>query len=979
MQSIQFKRTNTTGAKPTPEQLQVGEIALNLKDHVIFTKDKEHKVVQVSVSPEKHSELDAKVDANKNELDQTIALNDQTINDKVDTIKTETDQVIASNHQEINTKVDKIKKETDSVIAKNKATAEEQLNAAKAELNETIENNHTEALTAVISLSDTINAKVDKIKETTDSTIASNHQEINTKVDTIKTETNRTIENNRVLAETQLEETYQHVTEVIEANKQDADTQISDLTAVVESNKTAIDKKVDAIKTATDEEIANLSSRIDAVDGSSDSKFIKIDTNTITEGHILSRTANYLDDESARDLNKFGAFRTNEMDGLGALTLNVPHSAGKVHGRGLTFDYGSNGSKVKTYGFDREGQLSYSHRMYHEGDKPTPEELGVYSREDVDSMITKRINLSCNVPNAYFKLATATIPQMGYSLFIKIYGGNGFNAQSPVQANIVEIVIRSGNGNPKGLTCVAYTKHFRAAFEVCTINTSGDEYDIYVRYGRYTDNVIVEYGTSSGVDLEIYNSPSWVEEKPANVVDGTIIQEFNTYNKWGTLEFSDNHPDRYDTIHLTTQTDATKRKCLRKFRSSSGSSIWHEVVLGNSYRLAHGLNDERTLYTIDIASSANYGSVIKGGEFVGHTANNHRIVCGNYGTFWRNDGARLYLMKTHSGDQYGGFDNYRPFSLDFATSDIWIHGNKLGANNNLYLAGNLYLNRAANSQSTFNFRNWGSDTRKQVLEVSDESGWHFYTQRATGGTGAIDFVVNGTVHANSGVKTTTVNVNRVSGEAVGLIRGEVAGGSWASWRTRAAGILVDCPQSTDSAHTIWKATHWGKYHIAALGVHVAGGDINNATVRMDLNNAVFSYAATGDFQAGRNGNFNDVYIRSDRRLKINKEEFTDSALDKVNSLKVYTYDKVKSLKDREVVGHEIGIIAQDLQEVLPEAVNETNIGDHDNPENILTISNSGVNALLVKAVQELSDENKSLKAINEQLIKRLEALESKLA
>lgn len=75
MQSIQFKRTQTAGKKPTPEQLSQGEIALQLADHVIYTKDKNNAVVQISVSPEKHAELNAKVDNNKKTTDSTISAN----------------------------------------------------------------------------------------------------------------------------------------------------------------------------------------------------------------------------------------------------------------------------------------------------------------------------------------------------------------------------------------------------------------------------------------------------------------------------------------------------------------------------------------------------------------------------------------------------------------------------------------------------------------------------------------------------------------------------------------------------------------------------------------------------------------------------------------------------------------------------------------------------------------------------------------
>ena len=201
-----------------------------------------------------------------------------------------------------------------------------------------------------------------------------------------------------------------------------------------------------------------------------------------------------------------------------------------------------------------------------------------------------------------------------------------------------------------------------------------------------------------------------------------------------------------------------------------------------------------------------------------------------------------------------------------------------------------------------------------------------------------------------------------------LIRGNISGGAWVDWRDRPAGLLVDCQDSRTQAYNIWKATHWGEQHLAAMGVHAGGG---NPHVVLHVGGNDYAFASNGDFTAGAAVYCNDVYIRSDRRLKINVEDYEENAVDKVNKLKVKTYDKVKSLSDREVIGHEIGIIAQDLQEVLPEAVSTSSVGSQDNPEEILTISNSAVNALLIKAVQEMSEENKLLR-------ERLAAIEAKL-
>lgn len=122
-------------------------------------------------------------------------------------------------------------------------------------------------------------------------------------------------------------------------------------------------------------------------------------------------------------------------------------------------------------------------------------------------------------------------------------------------------------------------------------------------------------------------------------------------------------------------------------------------------------------------------------------------------------------------------------------------------------------------------------------------------------------------------------------------------------------------------------------------------------------NAVFEFHHDGTFYSPGNGNFSDVYIRSDGRLKINKKELENGALEKVCRLEVYTYDKVKSIKDRSVIKREVGIIAQDLEKELPEAVSKVEVDGSD----VLTISNSAVNALLIKAIQEMSEEIKELK------------------
>ncbi|HFI6304694.1 tail fiber domain-containing protein [Escherichia coli] len=1169
MQSIQFKRTNVSGKKPTPEQLQVGEVAINLKDHVIFTKDRDHEVVQISVSPETHAALESKVDANKQELDSTIAVNDRNIHAKVDEIKQTTDATIAANHAEINNKVDVIKRETDATIEANKNKAASDLAGVKAELSDTINANKNAAAVATQELDTRINKKVDDIKSRTDATIASNDKAINDKVDLIKAETDRTIAANKAYAENQLTDTYNNLTGVIAANKQEAADNVAALTRDVEAKNTAIHSKVDNNKSYTDSELARLESRIDAADGSSDGKYIKKHVNTYTDGYLLSKTANYFDDPNARNLDYFGAFRMNDLAGHLALALHVPHPSGLNHSRGFDFTYGSNVvPTVKTYGYDELGHLAYSHRMYHEGDKPTPAEIGAYSKAEIDRMFQKTIDFGSE--SGWFKIATVYLPQnYGRSAKIRLVGGNGWNVGQTGQCNIIELVIRTGNGSPKGINFVAYHHVSGYDNQFCAINTSDDTYDIYAYYSEFTNMVMAEYQASSDVNLTVLDRPEYVGEKPVadHIYDAYTIRSFNSFSNRGTLNFAGNHQGQYDIEHMNEQPTNAK-KMLRRFRSSASATIWHETVDDQNYRLATGGTDSgqqlllssgtglhiRRL-TIDggLGSGSNAGIDIRRGpnesshfnfmdyrtgqdvrngwfgfgdlttkDFIWWNDNgqnsinlledgelhitggrgqkivmnsevalseNARLAVkgGNYGLILRNDGTSFHILTTDLKDSFGNWNNRRPFSYDFAEGGLDLGGtatarclhlgidgstriednmvfrsgsrqsmdyielihwgnSNTGRNNVLsmrdskgFLAefertgtngvktrffgetftdGTLYLNQMNNSSERFSINNWGNSEvgRAAVMEVGDSKGYHFYTERRTDNTVLFDVSGALTVHGPNGitVKNSTgarhiwfrddsdtekaviwatdegilhIRNNHggqfshhfqgamiKAGERVpynseyALIRGDISGGAWVDWRARPAGLLVDCQDSRNQAYNIWKATHWGEQHLAAMGVHAGGG---NPHVVLHVGGNDYAFAFNGDFTAGAAVYCNDVYIRSDRRLKINVEDYEENAVDKVNKLKVKTYDKVKSLSDREVIGHEIGIIAQDLQEVLPEAVSTSSVGSQDNPEEILTISNSAVNALLIKAVQEMSEENKLLR-------ERLAAIEAKL-
>ncbi|ENI9141876.1 tail fiber domain-containing protein [Escherichia coli] len=840
MESIQFKRTQTAGKKPTPEQLAQGEVAINLADHVIYTKDKNNAVVQISVSPEKHAELNTKVDTNKTNTDRVIAAN-----------KTEAANALATAKSELNNTI------TTKDTATNKRI--DATNTTVSNLTQTVTANKTDADTKINNLTGTVSANKTAIERTVaanksdaDSkhaaltkTVTDNNTAINSRVDATNTNVSnltKTVTANKSDADSKISSLTSTVAanksaieKTVADNKKDADTKITNLTNTVNSNHTAINNKVDQNKTSTDSAIAAANRRIDGIEGNANAAYIKKNEKTYHGAYLYSKTGNYLEDSTARDLNYFGAFRTNGQDGLMDLTLNVPHSSGKAHGRGFTFRYASGGSRVETYGFDTQGQKAFSYKMYHEGDKPTPGEIGAYTKAEVDKMFVKNVKMSVPAGDAtrgYFKIATATIPQTGRMVMLRIFGGNGYNVNSYDQVDFVEIVIRSGNGNPKGVSIAAYRRNAKNIHQVFAVNTSGDNYDIYVNYGRYTDNVIVEYGKTNDVTLTVHDVPEITLVKPSTgVTDGKVITMFNTENKAGTIRFDDNTQGTYDIISLCND-PGTGKKYLRQFRSKLNETIWHETVQGNVYRLATGTTDSsevlritgRTMYTgklvLDAGSntirmqrptgqsnhleywdtrngaskrqawvgfgnadtnafqiysdegannigletsgqiSLNTGAtklVYTNGQYVAANSNAYRMIYGNYGAFWRNDGTKVYLLSTDENNKFGDWNTYRPFIYDLGTGNVQLGGDgnkdaltleraskaaRFGGH--VYTGGNLHntgqyftmeAGLAGQSMDYIRFNHWGdsSNGRNNILYVEDSKGRHFSTERAYNG------------------------------------------------------------------------------------------------------------------------------------------------------------------------------------------------------------------------------------------------------
>ncbi|EDX6043916.1 phage tail protein [Salmonella enterica] len=133
--------------------------------------------------------------------------------------------------------------------------------------------------------------------------------------------------------------------------------------------------------------------------------------------------------------------------------------------------------------------------------------------------------------SGWFKIATVFMPQATSTAVIKLYGGAGFNAGSPEQAAISELVLRAGNGSPAGITATLWRRSLSAANEVAWVNTSGDTYDIYINIGQYAYWLIAQYDYTGNANVTLHSTPEYSSAQPGNSTSGQTYTLYNSLMK----------------------------------------------------------------------------------------------------------------------------------------------------------------------------------------------------------------------------------------------------------------------------------------------------------------------------------------------------------------------------------------------------------------------------------------------------------------
>ena len=144
---------------------------------------------------------------------------------------------------------------------------------------------------------------------------------------------------------------------------------------------------------------------------------------------------------------------------------------------------------------------------------------------------TNSTTMSFSGGTGWFRLATVTMPQASSVVYISLIGGAGYNVNSPMQAGISELVLRAGNGNPKGLTGALWRRTSVGFTNFAWVNTSGDTYDVYVEIGNYATGVNIQWDYTSNASVTIHTSPTYTANKPTGLTDGTVYVIYSSYIK----------------------------------------------------------------------------------------------------------------------------------------------------------------------------------------------------------------------------------------------------------------------------------------------------------------------------------------------------------------------------------------------------------------------------------------------------------------
>ncbi|GAA3893307.1 tail fiber domain-containing protein [Gibbsiella dentisursi] len=347
--------------------------------------------------------------------------------------------------------------------------------------------------------------------------------------------------------------------------------------------------------------------------------------------------------------------------------------------------------------------------------------------------------------------------------------------------------------------------------------------------------------------------------------------------------------------------------------------------------------------------------VISDAEVVSKSANGFRLAYGNTGIILRNDGKDFYALTTASGQaQDGQWNTLRPLSFNLSTgrvslrNGVDISGGALVSHNAgisakttgpaILINGQTY--NAPTITTSFTGGNVTTSMRMgaRVVTGKEDYGLLSYQDRQ-GNQNELQVRPNAELSVGQLTKRNPEGwITAAGNRSVDNNTGRKTNGLW---------IQARADMSADFYHY----ERVGLHHF--LGLHVANGGAQGW------------YEFRNDGHAYTNGSW---HSSSDARMKTDVEKIA-GALDKLEKISGYTYLKQGV--------PEAGVIAQEIEAVLPQLVTQTELTLNDGSvlPDARSININGVVALLVEALKEECSLRKAERKARLEMETRLASLE----
>lgn len=363
-----------------------------------------------------------------------------------------------------------------------------------------------------------------------------------------------------------------------------------------------------------------------------------------------------------------------------------------------------------------------------------------YNKSSADNryLRVRSAGFNTNGVTKWAKVATVTMPQGTSTAVIELFGGSGFNYNTPDQACKTEIVIRAGNGKPKGLNVVAWKNSPNGVvMEIGYVNTSGDNYDIYFKAGNYQNATTARVQSSDNATVQLFVTPETSDSAPSDYVAGTIAYYYTSLLKPTPSDigaYTKAETDQKIAQAVSDSTDLNKIYpvgIVTWFNSNVNPNTalpgltWTYLNngVGRTIRIAAANGS-------DVATTGGSDSVtLAVGNLPSHTHSFSATTSSfDYGT----KGTNSTGGHTHSGSGSTSTNGEHSHYIE-AWNGKGVGGNRTSSYAVAYRAGGSNTNAAGNHSHTFSFGTSGAGDHSHSVGI----GAHSHTVSGnTGGTGS---------------------------------------------------------------------------------------------------------------------------------------------------------------------------------------------------------------------------------------------------